>query len=90
MSWRPAWATKTNHVSKTHTKKKKKKKRNHGGMVAHTCNPSYPRGGDQEDHIFRLAQAKIYQEHISINKLGIVICAFDPSYVGITGKRNII
>jgi hypothetical protein len=28
-------------------------------LVAHTCNPSYSRGTDQEDHHLKAAQAKI-------------------------------
>jgi hypothetical protein len=37
------------------------------GAVAHTCNPSYSGGGDQEDQGSRPAQAKSCQDLISSN-----------------------
>jgi hypothetical protein len=36
-------------------------------MVAHTCNPSYQGGRDQEDHGLRSAQAKWLQDPISVS-----------------------
>jgi hypothetical protein len=47
---------------------------------AHTCNPSYQGGGDQEDHGSRPAWAKSSQDPISTNKKwGIVMHACHPS-----------
>jgi hypothetical protein len=45
------------------------------GMVAHACNPSYSRGGDQKDHDERSAWAKTSENCTSTNK---VSCGRDP------------
>jgi hypothetical protein len=34
------------------------------GMVAHTCNPTYSRGRDQEDHSFSQPEANSLQDSI--------------------------
>jgi hypothetical protein len=54
-------------------------------MVAHTCNPTYSGGRDQEDLCMRPAQAKSQPAHISINKLMVGAC--NPSYEGSINKR---
>jgi hypothetical protein len=45
-------------------------------LLAHTCNPSYPGGRDQEDHGSKPAQANSSQEPISkktlSQKIGLV------------------
>jgi hypothetical protein len=37
---------------------------------------------DPEDCYLRQAQAKISENSISVNKLGLMVCTCNPSYVG--------
>jgi hypothetical protein len=53
-------------------------------MVAHTCNPSYLGGRDQEDLSLRPTWVKI---PIETNKSGMVVHPYDPSYVGDTSRK---
>jgi hypothetical protein len=57
-------------------------------IVVYACNPSYLGSQYQEDHGLRPAQAKSYQDPISISKSGVVVHACDPSYVGGHRKEN--
>jgi hypothetical protein len=55
--------------------------------MAHTCNPSYLEGRDQEDQGPRPAWANSSQDSISTNKklsvvLCVMVCACHSRYVG--------
>jgi hypothetical protein len=56
-------------------------------MVVHTCNPSYLADADWEHYSLRPAQAKSYWNPITTNKLGMVTCFCDSSYMGGIGRR---
>jgi hypothetical protein len=56
-------------------------------MIAHPCNASYSRGRDQELPISRPAQAKSYQDPISTNYSGVVVCTCHPSYWRSIGRK---
>jgi hypothetical protein len=47
-------------------------------MGMHACDPSFSKGRDQEDHGWRSAWAKSYQDPISINKLSMVVQTVIP------------
>jgi hypothetical protein len=73
--------TKENHHHPAKNRNKLSKRNVKLNIVAHTCNPSYSGGKDQEDQGSRPAWAKSkipYQQ----KKLGMVACASYPSYVG--------
>jgi hypothetical protein len=58
------------------------------GIVAHTYNPSYSRGGNQEGCGSKPVQGKSYQDP-HLNKPGMVRShACDPSYVGDHKKED--
>jgi hypothetical protein len=58
------------------------------GIVAHSYNPSYLVGRDQEDCGSRSTWTESLGATTSINKLGIVAHTCDSSYVGGIGRRS--
>jgi hypothetical protein len=59
------------------------------GVLAHTCNPSYSVGRDQEDHGSRPAKTKSGRPHLT-QWLGMVMHTCDPSYVIGINRRIMI
>jgi hypothetical protein len=57
-------------------------------MVVHVCNPSYSGGRDGKYQGSRPAWAKNSRDPISTNKLGVVECASDSSYMGGVNRGN--
>jgi hypothetical protein len=49
-------------------------------MVAYFCNPCYLGGRNWDDCGLRPIQAESYQDLISTNKLGVVVCICNSSY----------
>jgi hypothetical protein len=48
-------------------------------MVAHVCSPSYSGSGNQEIAAGDQSGQEISKTPISTNKLGVVVCVYDPS-----------
>jgi hypothetical protein len=55
-------------------------------MMTHSCNVRYLGSRDQNNCSLRPAQERSEEDLFSINKPGVVLCAYGSSYVGATGK----
>jgi hypothetical protein len=60
------------------------------GTLAHTCNPSYSGGRDQEDRSSNSLQAKKLVRPQLHKKLGMMVCTCDPSYTGGITRRTVV